>query len=92
MSTRDKLRENINYAPCCCDCNTMHRMTKTETGFKCDPSKQDHFRRRGCGNSFDFDEDFLKELKSLGWENAVAEKQVTHEEMDEILRKHGIIN
>jgi hypothetical protein len=84
VSTRDKLREDINYAPYCM-CSTMGRMTKTEKGFKCDPLKMDHFRRFGCGHEFEFDEEFLKELESLGWDNAVPEREVTASEMDEIL-------
>jgi len=67
MSTRDKLREDINYALYCCSCNTMERMTKTYKGFKCDPNKEDHFRRTGCGEEFEFTEEFLKELEGLGW-------------------------
>ncbi len=89
MSTRDKLRENINYVPYCM-CSTMGRMTRTEKGFKCDPFKMDHFRRTGCGHSFEFDDDFLKELKSLGWDNAEAEREGIAEEMDEILINLGI--
>jgi hypothetical protein len=86
----DKLRENINYAPYCCDCNTMGRMTKTKTGFICDPNKVDHFHRVGCGLSFEFDKETLEELKTLNWDNAVPEREVTPEEMDKILHNMGI--
>ena len=86
MTAIDKLRNNINYAPYCCNCMTMSRMTKTDRGFICKPDKQDHHRRNGCGNSFEFDEEFLNELKSLGWENAIPKKELTASELDKIIR------
>ena len=91
MSTRDKLRENISYAPYCCNCNTMGIMTKTDKGFKCDPNKYDYFRRSGCGYEFNFNKEFINEIKLLGWDNAKPEREGTAEEMDAILRKNGII-
>jgi len=81
MSTREKLKEDINYAPYC-NCNTMGRMTKTDKGFICDPNKEDYFRRTGCGYSFEFDEEFLAELKLLGWDGAIPKREGTAEEMD----------
>ncbi len=73
MSTREKLIKEKYYAPYCINCSTMGRMTRTEKGFICE-GKGDFFNRKGCSNSFEFPEEFLKEYESVHGESFSALK------------------
>lgn len=75
--TREKLlsEEEQYYGPYCM-CDTMGRMTRTKTGFKCE-GKGDWAGRRGCGKSFEFDEEFLElyeEVHGVPFEEGIGKK------------------